>query len=121
VSFEDNAEQLVATAAQIAKLQRLGLEATVLEQASPTLVKTGYDNLDGGTDFYKLVIEVPIATYAQAEGERDKLENSINTRISQLIRKEGRRYLEEVVITPILVDDESHSATLVEGDEPFDE
>lgn len=117
VAFEDKAGRLVATAAQIAKHRGSEFEAIVLEQASPVLVNTGYDNWNGGTDFYKLILEVPIATYVQAEGERDELENSIKTRISQLIRREGGHYLEEVVITSMLVDDESRSVMSVEGDD----
>jgi len=103
-TFADRAPALVATAAQIARLQGAEPEATVLEQATPTLVETGYDNWNGGTDLFTLMLEVPIRTYATIDAGREALEKSIHRRLSQLVRTDVGNAITEVVISPILAE-----------------
>ena len=103
-TFTDRARAIIATAAQIAKLQGVTLEATVLEAAVPTLVETGYDNWNGGTDFYTLMLEVPIPAYA-ALADPEATEKAIQRRVSQLIRMDAGHQISEVVISPKLADE----------------
>jgi hypothetical protein len=103
-TFAEKAPQLVATAAQIAKIQGAGIECTVLEQATASLIETGYDNWNGGTDLFTLMLEVPIPTYAAIDDRRDELEQSIHRRVSQLVRTETGHRITEVVISPVLAD-----------------
>lgn len=103
-TFEERARAIVATAAQIAKLQGAQLEVIILEQSVPSLLESGYDNWNGGTSLYTLMLEVPIPTYAAIESQRDELEKSIQQRVSQLIRTEAGNRIAEVVVSPVLAE-----------------
>jgi hypothetical protein len=104
-TFTDKAKALAATAAEIAELQGATLEARVLREAFASLIQSGYDNWDGGTDFYTFALEVPIPTYAALENERDQLEETIHNRISQLVRTDSGSRVSNVVISPMFRED----------------
>jgi hypothetical protein len=104
-TFAERAKALAATAGEIARLKGAELEAKILKDAKPRLVQTGYDNWNGGTDIYSLLLEVSVPLYAATEDQRERLEKSILERIQQLIRAEVGNAISEVVISPILLDD----------------
>ena len=104
-TFPERAGRITATAAQVAKLQGVSLEATVLEQAKASLVETGYDNWNGGTDLFTLMLEVPIPTYAAINHQREELERSIERRVSQVVRTEIGNRISDAVISPVLADE----------------
>jgi hypothetical protein len=101
-TFAERAGRITATAAQVAKLQGASLEATVLEQAKASLVETGYDNWNGGSDLFTLMLEIPIPTYAAIDHQREELERSIEQRVSQVVRTEVGNRISDVVISPVL-------------------
>ena len=103
-TFEDKAQSIVATAAHIARLRGATSEARVLDSATASLVQTGYDNWDGGTYFYTLMLEVPIPIYASIEEQRETLERAIHDRTTQLVRGEAGNSITQVVISPALAD-----------------
>ncbi len=94
----------MATAAQVARLQGAALEATVLEAATASLIETGYDNWNGGTTFYTLMLEVPIPAYAALQ-DPEATEKAIHKRVSQLTRTEAGNQVTEVVISPKLAEE----------------
>ena len=103
MGFEEMASALVATAAKIARLQDLDLEADVLESASATLIQTGSSEDFGQSyDYYTLMLEVPIPTYVAIDEVRVQLEKMIHKRIEQLVRTEKANRITEVVISPVL-------------------
>jgi len=104
-TFSERAGRITATAAQIAKLQGASLEATVLEQSRADLVETGYDNWDGGTTFYTLMLELPIPTYVAVGDQREELERAIQDRVSQIVRAEIGNRITDVVISPVLTEE----------------
>jgi hypothetical protein len=70
MGFEERAQALVATAAKIARLQDLTIDADVLDSASASLIQTGSEENWGETvDFYTLMLEVPISIYVDIGGE----------------------------------------------------
>jgi hypothetical protein len=105
VEFYERAPRLVATAAQIAQLQGATLEATILQQATPSLVETGYDGWNNGTTLFTLMLEVPIPTFAAVDEQREELEKSIRNRIAQIVRTEIGNAVTEVIISPALADE----------------
>src|SRR5947207_2720864 len=103
MGFEEMASALVATAAKIARLQDMTLDADVLESASASLIQTGSSEDFGQTcDYYTLMLEVPIPTYVAIDEVRARLEKVIHKRIDQLVRTEKTNRITEVVISPIL-------------------
>lgn len=101
--FEDIAQSITLTAAQIARLQGAHVEANILEQSFASLVQTGSQDDWGQTMyFYTLMLAIPIPTYANIEQNRDKLEQSILARVKQIVRTEPGNRVTEVVISPVL-------------------
>lgn len=96
---------LIRTAQQLATLQGASLVAKVLGEARSNLVLSGYDNWDGGTDLYTLVLEIPLATYVEVVQEQESLETSIKDRIGLQTRMEINESVAEVVISPLSVDE----------------
>lgn len=116
-NFTDQAQSLAATAGEIARLKGADLEAKLLGQSKAQLVQTGYDNWNGGTDIYALLLEVPVAMYAAVEDQRDKIEKSILGRVHQLTRAETGSSVAEVIISPVLLN-HAHVQTSPLGDLP---
>ena len=120
-TFADRAGSLVATAAEIAKLQGASIEATVLEAASARLVETGYDDLNGGVALFTLMLEVPIPLYVAITDDAEHLEKSIHRRVSQLVRAEVGNRITEVIVGPVLAEGsrpkEPQPSTAVSPDE----
>jgi hypothetical protein len=100
--FRDSAKVLAATAMRLAHIKGATTEAALLGQARAGLIETGYDNWNGGTDFYTLTLEIPIEAYARVESERERLEASILKRVQDLTRAESGRSITQVVISPEL-------------------
>lgn len=104
-TFAERVGRITATAAQIARLQRSTLEATVLETAKASLAENGYDDWGDGTDLFTLMLELPIPLYADIGDQREKLERSIERRISQVVRTEVGNRITDVVISPTLAEE----------------
>jgi hypothetical protein len=103
--FSERVPRIVATAAQIAQLQGASFEATILREARASVVETGYDNWNGGTTFFTLMLEVPIPTYVAIDQQREDLEHAIQRRVAQLVRTEIGNSITEVIISPALADE----------------
>jgi len=104
MAITDRLESLVRTALEMASLQGATLDARVLSEARSSLMSSGYSDWNGGTDFYTLVLELPVATYVEVESEQDNLESSIRNRIALQTRTESGEQVSEVVIAPLPVD-----------------
>jgi hypothetical protein len=101
-TFEDKAKSLVATAAQVARMQNAEPIATVLEQSSASLILTGAED-EGPTTYYTLMLEVPIRVYAQIEEDRDALEQIIAKRLQPIVRPYTYNWISQVIISPEMV------------------
>ncbi len=108
--FTDRAVPLARTVQRIAQLQGATQEAALMAAATPTLIESGYDNLDGGTYEYTFTLEVPVETYVRLESDRRGLEESIKKRLLELIRVDRGVYISQVVISPYM-DSETPYAT----------
>ena len=105
MGFEERASALVATAAKIARLQELTLDADVLDSATASLILTGEEDSWGHTaEYYTLMLEVPIPTYVAVDQVRSSLEKRIHKRIDELIRAERSSRITEVIISPALAE-----------------
>lgn len=105
MGFEERARPLVTTAAKIARLQELTVDADVLDSSSANLILTGSSEDWGqSVDYYTLMLEVPIPVYVAIDGIRTSLEKRIRLRIAELVRTEPNNRVTEVVISPILAE-----------------
>lgn len=98
-TFEDKAESLVATAAQIARMQNAEPIATVLEQSEASLIQSGSEE-EGPNVYYTLMLEVPVRTYAKIEEDRETVEQVIVKRLRPIVRPYAYNRISEVIISP---------------------
>jgi len=115
--FADRSQPIVKALAAIARHQGAELDYRVLSQATASLIKTGYDNWDGGTDLYSLILKVPLVLYADIEAHQEALERSILERIKPLVRTEYGNCVSEVVIAPPLDDSDAQGPSAEEPPE----
>lgn len=115
-NFADRAQALTVTAGKVARLQNATDEASLLETAKATLVQTGYDNWNDGTDLYTLMLDVPVDAYASIEEHRGELETALHRRIAPLVRGYGGCSITDVVIAPVLVEPAIEPIRQIESD-----
>lgn len=108
--FANRAPAIVRTMQKIASTQRAAFEAQLLRVADASFVLTGYDNLNGGTDVWSLVLRIPVEDFASIGKRQEDLEGQILDRVKPLIRTEAGNWVSEVVIAPILDDGEPEPA-----------
>jgi hypothetical protein len=77
----------------------------LLISATPFIEETDYDNWNGGTYFYTLVLKVPIASFALIEGNVPSIKGIILGKIKSILRDTGSQVLNTVVIKPMLITD----------------
>lgn len=104
-TFINRATTLVKTASKLAKLQGSRQESRFLSKAKARLMETGYDNLNNGTTFFSLLLEVPIEIFSKIQNEQEQLEKSILERMAVLTRTDIGNSISEVIISPILLDE----------------
>lgn len=103
-TFEDKAKSIVATAAQVARMQNAEPIATILEQSTASLIQSGSDS-EGPAVYYTLMLEVPIKVYARIEEDREALEQLIVKRLRPIVRPYSDNWISEVIVSPEIAGD----------------
>lgn len=70
----------------------------VLAEGSAELVTAEYDNWNGGTTYYSLVIRVPVPVYARFEDDLERIEAAILKKIERQMRSETHDFIREVLV-----------------------
>ena len=99
--FPKSVEEVVATLADIYRHQRESKIVELLESASARIEQIGYDNWDGGTYTYALMLDVPVSIFASVEPNLKEIEKSISSKLATICRNLGNDHLESVTITPL--------------------
>ena len=73
----------------------------LLESASARIEETNYDNWNGGTYTYTLMLDIPVAVFATIEPKLPEIEKSISSKLSIICRGLSNEYLDSVTITPL--------------------
>ncbi len=102
--FPIPAQRIVATLASLFEAQGDREVAGVLRCSTANIEETDYDNWNGGTYYYSLNLELPVATYARIEGTLEHSEKLIRGKLENALRRTGNRVLSTVVITPAFED-----------------
>jgi hypothetical protein len=100
-----NPEPLLTTLARLFALEGLAAAVAVLSNSAPSIEQVDYDNWNGGTDFYTLVLYVSASLYAQLGEQRDRLEQMILDKAKPLLQHYRRDVLTAVSILPELTTD----------------
>jgi hypothetical protein len=99
--FPRTVEDVVATLAGIYRHQGQHEIVELLESASARIEQTDYDNWNGGTYSYGLMLDVPVPVFANVEPDLDKVEQSIASKLTVICRGLGNHHLTSVTITPL--------------------
>ena len=73
---------------------------TVMAAGVPELETAEFDNWNGGTTYYSLLIRVPVPTYARIEGELERVEGEILKKVERYLRTETHDFIRDVLIQP---------------------
>ena len=80
-------------------------EVAVLAHSSPELVEIDYDNWNGRTTYYTLLLHIPINLYPQIESSIKDLQESIEEKAKIFLEGIQNDILSKVKIIPAVVDD----------------
>lgn len=99
--FPEKAETLVHSLSEIYRHQNDNAMREILDNSSPRIELTYYDNWNGGTDYYTLFLDLPLKLYALIEANITKLETAIGSKLPRLLGNIENREL-SVKISPTL-------------------
>lgn len=114
--FPKSVEDVVATLADIFRHQSQFDVVELLESASARIEETNYDNWNGGTYTYELMLDVPVPVFAASEPRLAEIEKAISTKLAAISRGYSNDHLESVTITPLT----SKSASIGPKSKPAD-
>ncbi len=72
-----------------------------MESASARIEETNYDNWNGGTYTYGLMLDVPVPVFAAIESKLAEVEKAISAKLAAISRGYSNDHLESVTITPL--------------------
>ena len=105
-----SADSIVASLIEVLKLQGDSSSLRVLENAKAEIEFLDSDNWNSGTDYYALVLNIPLRLFAVIEAERDALEKTLGRKLSSIVRTSDNSVLRTVTISPILKSPEARKA-----------
>jgi hypothetical protein len=73
----------------------------VVTEGAPYLSELDYDNWNGGTTRYTLLIQVPVPLYVEVESRLEAIETRLLERIERLLRDETNDFVARVLIKPL--------------------
>ena len=100
--FHLSTETAVATLVELFRAQGNRMACDVLENSKARIEETGYDNWDGGTYLFTLVLELPMKIFAHVESDVPKMEKLIAGKFAKVLPPTGNQWLQEVAIRPVL-------------------
>lgn len=103
--FFANPESILGTLARLFAADGAAREVAILAHSTPELEPTGYDNWDGGQNFYTLHLNLPLALYTQVETDTESIEKSIQERLQVLVKQFPSDHIDTVSINPAVVED----------------
>jgi hypothetical protein len=103
--FFANPEAILGTLARLFAADGAAREVAVLTYSSPELIETNYDNWNGGTTCYSLLLHVPLNLYPQLQEGMGLLEQAILDKAQIFLDQFPNDRLTQVKIIPAVVED----------------
>lgn len=103
--FFADPDSVLGTLARLFATDGAAREVAILTYSTPEIVESHYDNWNGGTYFYNLLLHVPINLYPQVEGAKDEIATAIKEKVQVFLQGNEREVLSEIAIVPAVVDD----------------
>ncbi len=99
--FPMSVQDVVATLVEIFQHRRLHDIAELLRESNARIEETNYDNWNGGTYTYELMLGAPIRIFAGLGSKIADVEKSISGTLASITRGYSNHHLESVTITPL--------------------
>jgi hypothetical protein len=99
-------ESLLSTISRLFAYEGAAQEVSILATSIANFESVGYDNWNGGTDYIKLSLHIPVSIYAQIEGNLSEIEGKIYEKVNKFVNEENL-HLQTVQIHPQLNQDDN--------------
>lgn len=99
--FPKAVEDVVATLVDIYRHQGNSEIVEILESASARFELTDFDNWNGGTSTYALMLDIPVPLFASAESKLEEIEKGICSKLAAICRDLSNDHIGSVTITPL--------------------
>jgi hypothetical protein len=103
--FFADPESILGTLARLFAAEGGAREVAVLTYSTPELVETNYDNWNGGTTSYSLILHVTVNLFNQLQDGLEIIENTILSRSQVFADPFPNDHLTRVKIIPAVVED----------------
>jgi hypothetical protein len=103
-AFPLRTETVVATLTELFRNQGNQVACEVMETAKARIEETGFDNWNGGTYLFTLVLDLPMKAFAHIESDVPKMEKLISEKFTKVLPDTGDKWLQDVAIRPVLED-----------------
>jgi hypothetical protein len=100
-----NPEPLLHALAKLFESDGDATEVAVLTFSFPQFDTPVYDTWNGGTDYYRLSLHVPIRLFSQIESRADEIESRISKRLDRFNDPSAPQQIRSVRLRPAAVDD----------------
>lgn len=104
-SFIVALEPTLGTLARLFASEGAAQEVAVLTHSTPEIIESHYDNWNGGTTYYNLILHTPLNLYPQIEAHKEKLEAAIIKKFEVIANNTPNDLLGGVIISPAIVED----------------
>lgn len=98
--FPRSAKEILSTLTEIYRHQGNAEISSLIGTATARLDETEYDNWNGGTTLWSLVLELPIPNYSLIEPRAQKIEKDILSKLSFANRQVNGNQITSIVISP---------------------
>ena len=99
--FPKAVEDVVATLVDIYRHQEQSDIVEILESASARFELKDYDNWNGGTSTYALMLDIPVPLFASVESKLQAIEKGICSKLATICRDLSNDHIGNVTITPL--------------------
>jgi hypothetical protein len=99
--FPKAVEDVVATLVDIYRHQGQPEIVEILASASARFELTDYDNWNGGTSTYALMLDIPVPLFASVESKLQGIEKGICSKLATICRDLSNDHIGTVTITPL--------------------
>jgi hypothetical protein len=83
IEYPRSAAEVVATLAELFEHQQENATAQLLRASHSQIEHVGHDNLDGGIEYFALVLQMPVSLLAPIEADLENLQKKINKKLSR--------------------------------------
>ena len=99
--FPKAVEDVVATLMDIYRHQGYSEIVEILESAHARFELTNFDNWNGGTSTYALLLDIPVPLFASIESRLEDIEKGICSKLATISRNLSNDHIGSVTITPL--------------------